>query len=324
MTARLKASVVAAVGAGYTDTWVGRLMAAGPTPGQSLLDWFRAPVAGAGQRDIAHATKRLAELRSLGADRIDIPELSIARLSYHSRGISHRKAATLSRLREPRRTLEIGCWLRLQLLRLTDTAIEQVDRRVGDLWRKARDAVEERASLELVHYRAVIEQIRVLLENEELAAVDFRSAVASVIEPLANKPAGSRAAAIRRELAAHPTRLCNLFREAVHLNLTLTEELPLRVALGIIEAQYRNHRTGLPADTPNAFPPIWAPLIEGARSPEERMAAFEVATAMTLKRALRNGSASAPHSIDHRNVDDQLMPAEVWQQNRGRFSRINA
>ena len=96
------------------------------------------------------------------------------------------------------------------------------------------------------------------------------------------------------------------------------------MALGIIEAQYRNHRTGLPADTPNAFPPIWAPLIEGARSPEERMAAFEVATAMTLKRALRNGSASAPHSIDHRNVDDQLMPAEVWQQNRGRFSRINA
>jgi hypothetical protein len=148
------------------------------------------------------------------------------------------------------------------MLRLTDTAIEQVDRRVGDLWWKARDAVEERASRELVHYRAVIEQIRVLLENEELAAVDFRSAVASVIEPLANKPAGSRAAAIRRELAAHPTRLCNLFREAVHLNLTLTEELPLRVALGIIEAQYRNHRTGLPADTPNAFPPIWAPLIE--------------------------------------------------------------
>ena len=106
------------------------------------------------------------------------------------------------------------------MLRLTDTAIEQVDRRVGDLWWKARDAVEERASRELVHYRAVIEQIRVLLENEELAAVDFRSAVASVIEPLANKPAGSRAAAIRRELAAHPTRLCNLFREAVHLNLS--------------------------------------------------------------------------------------------------------
>jgi hypothetical protein len=115
------------------------------------------------------------------------------------------------------------------------------------------------------------------------------------------------------ELAAHPTRLRNLLREAIHLDLALAEEHPLRVALSIIEAQYRNHRTGLPADTPNPFPPIWSPLIEGAQSPEERMAAFEVATAMTLKRALRNGSASAPHSIDHRNIDDQLMPAKVWQ-----------
>ena len=33
----------------------------------------------------------------------------------HARRIALRKASTLSRLREPRRTVEIGCWLRLQL-----------------------------------------------------------------------------------------------------------------------------------------------------------------------------------------------------------------
>jgi TnpA family transposase len=323
VAARLQASIRTAVGAETSDMWITRLTATGPNPGQSLLDWLRAPVGGAGRRDIAHATRRLAELRNLGADRIDIPELSIGRLAFHSRGISRRKAATLSRLREPRRTLEIGCWLRLQLLRLTDTAIEQVDRRVGDLWRKARDTVEGRASLELVHFSSAIEQIRILLDNQELTAVDFRTAVASIIEPLAAKPARSRAGAIRMELAAHPTRLRNLLREAVRLDLVLANDHPLTVALGIIAAQYRNHRTGLPADTPNPFPSIWAPLIEGARSPEERMAAFEVATAMTLKRALRNGSASAPHSIDHRNLDDQLMPDELWQRDRGRLSRTN-
>ena len=58
-----------------------------------------------------------------------------------------------------------------------------------------------------------------------------------------------------------------------------------------------------------------------ASGDEARLAAYEVATAMLLKRSLRNGSISAPHSIHHRSIDDQLMPVGVWVAARGTTTR---
>lgn len=87
-----------------------------------------------------------------GAKRIDLPDLSVERVRQHARRIARRKAATLARLREPRRTVEIGCWLRLQLLTLTDMVLEQTKRRIGQLWNQARRKVEAKAAEELLRY----------------------------------------------------------------------------------------------------------------------------------------------------------------------------
>jgi hypothetical protein len=63
----------------------------------------------------------------------------------HARRISRRKASTLTKLRELRRTVEIGCWLRLRLFELTDTILEQTGRQIGKLWADAQRAVDARA-----------------------------------------------------------------------------------------------------------------------------------------------------------------------------------
>ena len=48
---------------------------------------------------------------------------------------------------------------------------------------------------------------------------------------------------------------------------------------------------------------------------------YRAATAMLLKRSLRNGSASVEHSLNCRAPEDRLIPAETWKQQRGRFTR---
>jgi hypothetical protein len=149
----LAAGIRAAVGQEVTGAWASQLSGGGPRPGEALLDWLRAPPAGYGRKEITDVQERISALRRLGADRIVIPDLTIDRMRQHARRIARRKATTLSRLREPRRTVEIGCWLRLQLLELTDTVLEQASRRIGQLWNQARRTVEERALEELGHYR---------------------------------------------------------------------------------------------------------------------------------------------------------------------------
>ena len=93
---------------------------------------------GFGRGDIGDVQERIEELRRLGAERIILPDIPIERMRLHAKRIAQRKAGTLSRLKEPRRTVEIGCWLRLQLLDLTDTVLEQTSRRIGQLWSHAR------------------------------------------------------------------------------------------------------------------------------------------------------------------------------------------
>jgi hypothetical protein len=293
---RLAALIRDAVGQDMTDAWTTKLSGDSPRSGESLFDWLRAPPSGYGRRDIAEVRERIAALRSLGADRVVIPDLTIDRIRQHARRIARRKATTLSRLREPRRTVEVGCWLRLQLLELTDTVLEQASHRIGQLWTLARRTVEERALGELGHYRVGVAAIIGALDDASLPESALRAAIARAVEPFRLMPAtGGRVQAIRAEMAAAPAALRNLLRQIGELDLAFPNDHPLDDALRKLGDIYRTGATSLPHCTSTSFAPASARLITGAGSDEARLAAYEVATAMLLKRSLRNGSVSAPH-----------------------------
>ncbi|WP_339444871.1 hypothetical protein, partial [Pseudomonas hunanensis] len=86
---------------------------------------------GTSQINIAEAAQRLNALRNLGADRLSLGALPITGMRHYASGMATQKVQTLALLREPRRAVEIGCWLRLHLLQLNDVVLEQVSRRIG-------------------------------------------------------------------------------------------------------------------------------------------------------------------------------------------------
>jgi hypothetical protein len=50
-----------------------------------------------------------------------------------------RKAAALAHIKDPHRTIEIACFLRLQLLQLTDASLTLADHQIAAQWRGARE-----------------------------------------------------------------------------------------------------------------------------------------------------------------------------------------
>jgi hypothetical protein len=66
------------------------------------------------------------------------------------------QSAALAPLTEHRRTLDIACFLRQQLLRLTDAGIELIDHQIADLWRGARDRAETSKAGQLGRYRYMV------------------------------------------------------------------------------------------------------------------------------------------------------------------------
>ena len=289
--------------------------------GEMLFEWLRKPVAGTSQTNIAEAVQRLDVLRNLGTDKLSLAALPIAGMRHYARGMATQKVRTLVLLREPRRTVEIGCWLRLHFLQLNDVVLEQISRRIGDLWREAHETVETRAFRELEIYRAGVSAIRRALGDPALTDAGLRTKVATAIAPLPTATIGSgQAQAIRAEMAARPARLRALLKTVSSLNLDYGDDHPLGIAMTALGRVYANEENGLIAPgTPFAATP--RALIDAAATAEESLAAYEVATALLLKRSLRNGAASSKHCIKHRSLADQLMPSAQWLKHKGSFAR---
>ncbi|EIZ79505.1 transposase Tn3 family protein [Novosphingobium sp. Rr 2-17] len=305
----LKAAIEASAGSATAAGWAVKLGAVGPNQDQTLLDWLRTPSKGFGARAMGDVQKRIAVLQSLGAERLVLPEVPIERIRQHAIRISRRKASTLSRLGEPRRTVEIGCWLRLQLLEITDVVLMQTSRRIGQLWSDARRKVEERALEQLNQYRTGVSAIISALDDSDLSDCEFRERVCGAVLPLRSATVTrGKVQAIRNEMAAMPGPLRMLLKQADALRLTLAPDHPLKLALHTLRTAYSEREPGLMPWQIEPFLQAPSAALQAARTARDRLAAYEVAAAMLLKRSLRNGSVSAPHSVHHRSVADQLMP----------------
>src|SRR3546814_5123431 len=69
-----------------------------------------------------------------------------------------------------RKTSEIACVLRLQLLRLTDGGLGMIDYRIADLWRQARTRAEAAVEDELRRHQALVLQLASLVDDENTSA----------------------------------------------------------------------------------------------------------------------------------------------------------
>ncbi|WP_339501248.1 hypothetical protein, partial [Pseudomonas canadensis] len=127
--------------------------------------------------------------------------------------------------------------------------------------------------------------IRRALGDPSLSDAALRATVVTAIAPLPVATIGTgRAQAIRAEMAARPARLRALLKAVSGLNLAYAEDHPLGIAMTTLAGVYATNETGLAAlSTPFASAP--RALVEAASTAEERLAAYEVAAALLLKRS---------------------------------------
>ena len=211
----LSRQITAQFPAETTANWVKRLTAFREDEAVSVLEWLRDPPHRAGRRDIAEHVQRAQLLRELGADDGDWRDITEARLYHYARAMLRRKPAALRRLREPRRTVELACFLRWQLLQSTDTLLDLADHRIADLWRAARDRVEAAASLNLARYRHVITTMLALANDLSISDQTFRERVRAVAAPFRGELTSNRSAAIRQELSGQGRTIRPLLRQMI-------------------------------------------------------------------------------------------------------------
>ena len=317
----LLAGAGAAVGIEQTKVWPLELSETMPN-GKTRLEWLRDSPASRKTKGLADHIAKIDFLKKLGADRLHLG-LAAGMLKAQARSMLYRKPATLKRMRGERKTIEIACFLRLQLLRLTDGGLGMIDYRIADLWRQARTRAEAAVEDELRRHQALVLQLASLVDDENTSASVARDQMRTMLAPFL--PAGAhgpstKVGRVRRELATAGRGASELLGAASSISLDLPSTHPLAQALTTLDRVAASEMGRLPEGTANPFGRTWAFLIDQPDR-EAAFGGYRAATLMLLKRSLRNGQASVDHSLEHRAPEDRLIPKAQWQKERARFVR---
>jgi hypothetical protein len=236
-------------------------------------------------------------------------------LKHFARRMMSRKAATLARIKDPHRTIEIACFLRLGLLQLSDASLTLLDHQIAAQWRGARERVAAVQASRLRRFHRLLGDLAGLADDEALGAGDLRSRLRDLIAPFEVERQSTRVAEIRRELGHKSRELARLLKTVRAADLAVPAGHAVATAFATLDSLAGESSSALPAATSQPFGPSWQSLIDQP----DRVAAlgcFRAATVMALKRGLRNGSITVDHSFSHRAAEDKLIPAPLWQRSR--------
>ena len=156
-----------------------RLLAPIEDGGISRREWLGAVPSSKAAKGLAEQIEKVDFLKELGADRLVLPDLPLAGLEHFARRMMSRKPAALARIKDPHRTIEVACFLRLTLLRLTDASLTLLDHQIAAQWRErpgTRGGISRASRLR--RFRRLLGDLAGLADDEALGAVELRVAAA--------------------------------------------------------------------------------------------------------------------------------------------------
>ncbi|MDZ5454945.1 Tn3 family transposase [Azohydromonas lata] len=323
--AEVEAQVVACVSKSVPPAAAKQLLKAVYTPrpqGEGLtIEWLKAPPRRHSPTTLATTMEKIRYLKSLGAHTWDLTDVVLAKQRAYARQIQARRPVKSREIRQPIQLVEVVCFLRVTLLELTDSALQQAGRRSQQLLRAAAERAQARRGNEAtellaqaVRVKGVLHddskswQERVLEAQRLLSGVDAAAGTSSTF-----------AARVRVALTQDPQR--------VHACLAVLDDLDFQghaTDAGFVQWQAWRGLRQRNADeraAPGALPdvgPAWQ-LLVSTSDPKAAWQAFEASTMMALRRSVRRGSVWVDHSLSFRERDQMLIPQQQWALHRKAF-----
>ena len=313
-------AVCIAIPAAVREAWPRRLIAATADETVSFLEWVRAAPPRKTVSGLDGQLDKVSFLNDLGAGSLGPSILPTASLEHFNRQVLARRPAAIATIREPRRTIELACFLRLQLMRVTDSGLTLVDHGIAAQWRNARDRALGSQAARLQRFRGLVGDLAILADDEDLNAEGLRNKLRVLVAPFESELNNTQVYAIRQELARSAPDLARLLKAARSMGLQMELNHKLGVAFTTLDQLAAQSATALPMALQNPFGPSWQSLID-QHDREAALRAYLAATTMHLKRALRNRSVSAESSLTHQGPEGRLIPQVLWAREKGRYLR---
>jgi hypothetical protein len=253
----------------------------------------------------------------LQVDTYSLDAIRLERQRGYARQMRRRRPARWQALTEPRRTLEMVCFLHITLLQSTDVVLSMADRLIQELYARATQDVRDAERRGARTLRQSLHAMQRVLSDQTIPDGALRPALLACM-PAIPMLFRSRAAAIRGQLSTHARQVRPLLKALVGLAIEGEADAPLLLALARLRELYARQSRQLPDDIDARFAPRWAELIDGVDR-QRALRAFEAATLLALRKALRNGAIWVAHSLAYRQRTVLLIPDAEWETQRRRW-----
>ena len=314
--ASLGRTIQADVGREAVQRWRDKLV----EPHQSSLttqSWLWAPTAKHSTRQIAEMLERIDLLYELKVQHRlqDQPDDLMRR---YARRLASRPPSAGRLIVEPGRSIEVACFLRYSLLLSTDRLLMMVRRRVADLWRLAT----KDANKVLVHwadlYRELLASVTALANDANASDTQTRERLRLLVTEHGQRKPPTCAQLIRDHLTLEIGPVRSLLTALIKLPWDATAGRPVLAALKLLKSLYEQPSRELPLVTMIDLGRVWQMILVGDDR-AQAFRAFEVASLILLRRALRNGTVWIDHSLAFRSRERLFIPPVLWEKTRNSY-----
>ena len=315
------ASIATTVPDDLLDKWRHALAHFRPD-GQTQQSWLWEAPAKHSTVQIAQVFERIDLLYSLSVHK-HLGDLSDLIVRRYARQLANRPPSVGARIKEPRRTVEIACFLRYCLFTTTDQAILMIQRRVTDLWRLAREEVPDTVNWAVL-YKKLVTDLAGLTAQGELADDQLRQRVVELVQLSQQAKPPSRASLVRERLFEGIRPVRSLLTEIGKLPWQGDEDHPVLIALNQLLKLYADKARELPVEiSAPRLGRVWSAAIAGDDR-DKAMRALEVATLFSMRRAVRNGSVWVDHSLVFRGRARLFFTPERWAaESKRHYTRLD-
>jgi TnpA family transposase len=169
-------------------------------------------------------------------------------------------------------------------------------------------------------YRELLASLGVLASDTTVADGEIRERLRSLVVAHQQRKPPTRAQLVREHLVEEIRPVRSLLSALVLLPWQATPGHSVLTALQLLKGLYVHGVKELPVSTAIEFGKVWKALLSG-QDRERAFRAFEVATLLSLRRALRNGTVWIDHSLAFRSRERLFIPPAIWQRERGAYYR---
>jgi TnpA family transposase len=289
---------------------------------RSVLEWLQGEPGRPSRQTLAEQLAYVDFLKGLAVHRYPLEMVRLEHQKQLAQRIRRRRPARWKTLKEPRRTLEAVCFLRVTLLQKTDVLIALIDREILKLRRQTVEKVRT-ANAELgVSLKHRVQQLHSYAQEQGRTIEELRKGIAELLPDSGDPSFASQAAEIRYRMTDDARQVRRLVLALLALDLEGAPGHPLIQAVSVLRDLYRRHARHLPESVDCSFATLWSTAIEGSDR-QRALRGFETAILFELRKALRNGAVWVSYSLSYRHREQLLIPSGEWRQGKnGYYKRL--